>query len=320
MKKLIPLVTLGLLAVMMGCPGAGRTSTQGGTGLNITNELSTTRMQPGGTIILRTTISNNWDNELKNATAKLTKSYGDRLIVEPAGDYDIGSILDNPNATAKAQWSLSVSNQAISGEKFENIVRVCFNYTQSAWHEISLINSFDVKSIPKKGGDSGPLAITFSGLSEPYVYNTQIKSKIPLSISIKNNYAGYIGTIDMPKGDVPNITKITMKIYDGGASWKLDANGSPVPNSTETNFKVIDSYNNPQKLNCNNNSWDNTSKFYNCNITNLPTFGETFLGTRLEIVQLHEEQLLEKVEVTVDYTYCVESSQFVLEVFQPGGV
>lgn len=307
MKKIIPLLTLSVLALIMGC---SREATYT-PGLNLTNELSTTRMQPGGTIILRTSINNLWDNELRDSAVKLTKSYGSRLVIEPSDVYEIDSIQDNPNVTARAQWSLSISPQATSGEKFDNVVRLCFNYTQTAWHEISLVNSFDVESEPKSGSDTGPLSITFTGLEEPYVYNEQIKSKIPLSISIRNNYNGYIGTINMPKGDVPNITRIVMKIYDGGGG--LD-NASP-----QVNFRIIENYNNPRQLICNDNQWNEEDEYFECYIDDLPVFGETFIGTRLNITNLQEEELIEKVEVTVDYTYCVESESFTLEVFQPGG-
>jgi hypothetical protein len=46
---------------------------------------------------------------------------------------------------------------------------------------------------------------------------------------------------------------------------------------------------------------------------------ETVLGTKIDIKQLETEELIQLVEVLVTYDYCIESGDFTLTVFTPGG-
>jgi len=331
MKEIIS-KTLVITAVLLivGCTGQ---QTQTSDGIAIKNELSSERMQPGGSVLLRTSVNNFFDNELQNAVATLVRSFG-QLGVDGMKK-DVGTVQANPNATARAQWTLDVKQSAASGTEFVNRVRLCFKYNQTAWHELSMINSFDVESSVNTDSQSGPLKITFSGLEVPYIYNEQVKSTVPISVSIKNNYNGYVGTIDMSRDDVPNLTYVEMRIYDyaGGCSneYYLTAeNGSPCAGriNEETNIEIMKLLTNPACTGgktsgcfvCDNGQWNANENYFRCYAHNLSVFGdETFIGTKLNITQLFAEELIENVEVMASFDYCIESEDFTLTVFTPGG-
>lgn len=351
MKEIIS-KTLVITAVLLivGCTGQ---QTQSTAGITVKNELSSEIMQPGGSVLVRTSINNFFDNELVDATATLVRSFG-QLGVDGMKK-DVGTVQANPNATARAQWTLDVKQSAASGTEFVNRVRLCFKYNQTAWHELSMINSFDVESSVNTDSQSGPLKISFSGLEVPYIYNEQVKSTVPISVSIKNNYAGYVGKIDMSKDDVPNLTYVEMRIYDyaGGCSSEYyqkvkicqDAgetrefecnelggllNGSPCRGliNEDTNLEITKSLTNPACTGgktsgcfvCDNGQWDANENYFRCYAHNLSVFGdETFIGTKLNITQLFTEELIENVEVMVSFDYCIESEDFTLTVFTPGG-
>lgn len=344
MKKNILIISvLSALFLIVGCTQEEEFT---GTGVVLKNELSSGKMQPLGSVLLRTSINNFFDNELQGVQARLTTSFGD-LTVNPPGDFSVNDILANPNATARAQWTLTIGASAPNGYTYTSRVRVCFHYNQTAWHELALVNSFDVEPIINLGQENGPLNVIFSGLDMAYIQNKDVKSTIPISISIKNTYSGYIGKIDTPKDQVPNITYVELRIYDNaGGCMNLAENGSntdclDTPHLTGTledgsfafakptaNFEIMPGVINPSCLAgqdrgcliCNNALWKHDLGYFQCFADDLSVFGdETFLGVRLNVTSLDSEELIEKVEVMVSYDYCIESEPFVLTVFTPGG-
>ncbi len=329
MRKIYYLWLIGFVVVFAGCTGQQTKE----TGILIENVLSSSKMQPGGSVLLRTSISNFFENELQDTIAKLVITYGD-LTVVPQGIVKIGTVQANPNATSRTQWTISLSKDAKPGTVYTNKVRVCFKYNQTAWHEIALVNSFDINITPQYASETGPLAITFSGLESSYIQNDQIKSQIPINIGIRNNYKGRIGTINLPRGEIPNITFIKVVIHDnqGGPAEGYDvSNGSPLAGHLKlgTNFEIMKDYTSPQCLPgqdqgcfiCDNSVWNEQEQSYICYAKNLSVFGgdQTFLSLRLNVTQLNTEQLIEKIEVTVSFDYCVESDEFNITVFNPGG-
>lgn len=324
-------LTVAIVLLLVGCTGQQQTT---GTGIILKNELSSERMQPGGQVLLRASVNNFFDKELKDAQAKLTRTFGSLTISDPH-IVNIGTIQANPNATARAQWSLAVSKSAVSGNEFTDRVRLCFHYNQTAWHELSIVNSFDIQTETNTGGDTGPLVITFSGIETSYIQNEQVQSTIPISVSIRNNYPGYIGTINMPKDQIPNLTYVEMRIYDAGGGCKEDPefkNGSPcklASDDTGTNIEIIKDFTSPACgdkdvagcFNCSNALWGGAGKqYFKCYANNISVFGdETFIGAKLNVTQLNAEELIEKVEVMASFDYCIESEEFTLAVFVPGG-
>lgn len=326
-------MVLSLLLLIIGC-----TAEEGitGTGIVLTNVLSSERMQPGGSVLLRTSINNFFDSELQNTTARLTTNFGD-LTINPLGIFLVGDVLANANATARAQWTLTVGSSAPNGKTYTNKVRVCFKYNQTAWHELALVNSFDVESTINTGRETGPLEVIFSGLETTYIHNENVKSTIPISVSIKNNYPGYVGKIDLPRDQVPNITYVELRIYDnqggcdndGMGNYGVCANTPHLINpNSGANFEIMPGNINPSCatgsttgcLVCNNALWDTSLGYFKCYAKDLSVFGdETFLGVRLNVTSLDAEELIEKVEVMVSYDYCIESEPFTLTVFTPGG-
>jgi len=312
-KKLSVITTVLLLA---GCTGgAGEVPS---TGILLKNELSSELMQPGGTVLLRTSVNNFFDNELKDAEGKLIRSFG-QLNIDPQQKQTIGTVQANPNATARTQWTLDVRESALDGTEFTNKVRLCFQYEQTAWHELAVVNSFEIESAVNSGTETGPLKISFSGLETPYIKNEQVNSKIPISISIKNNYVGYVADntgVDMSKDTIPYVDFIEVRIYDDNVS---------------PHFAVIDDFTNPSSCETGfkdcfvcepgHSSTDGES-YIKCTADDLSVFGdETFLGTKLDVITEapYPEELIQTVEVTATYYYCVESSEFTLTVFTPGG-
>lgn len=318
---------IAAILLLSGCTGTSQADL--GSGVLLKNELSSEQMQPGGTVLLRTSVNNFFDNELQEAQAKLTRSFG-QLTFDTAPQ-TIGTVQANPNATARTQWQIEVKQSASSGTVFTNKVRFCFKYNQSFWHELALVNSFDIESLITQGADTGPLTATFSGLEMPYIYNEDIQSQIPISISLKNNYAGYIGTIDMSKDAIPTLDYLELRIYDSE---------STVDNGSPEHFSVISQFVNPKCtdplsyaeegcLICRDELYvpcddDHTDEcgYIRCYADELDVFGEeTFLGVKLDIKEgsLDVEELIQLAEVLAVYDYCVESEDFNLEVFLPGG-
>ncbi len=357
-KNATILAILGIIALISGCVGARQEIT---TGIKITNELSSKQMQAGGTVQLRTSVNNFFDNPLKYPKAKLVRSFGE-LTYSPPGEASLGAeVQDNPNATARATWTIRVSKSATPGTAYKNRVRLCFQYTQTAWHEIGLVNSFDIETEVNQGADTGPAAITFSGLDKSFIRNEQISAEIPVSISIQNAYTGRFGPMNLPGDAVANITKVTIRIYDrnlkvGNISPQEvlcgdgeDNDGDGLIDDADPDcaveragtFDILEEYNSPVRdprkpleagdLVCNNSQLDpNTGypvsynaeeRYYECYIENMTVFGkETFINTRLNVTNLlSSEEVIEKIEVEATYDYCVESDEFELTVFKPGG-
>jgi hypothetical protein len=326
-NKTIKIATIGMIILLAGCTGEEINS---GTGITLKNELSTELMQPGGSVLLRTSINNFFDRELINAQAKLTRSFGE-LEANPSDTAFVGTVQANPNATARTQWTLDVSETASSGTEFTNKIRLCFNYNQTSWHEIVLVNSFETESEVNSGEDSGPLKISFAGIDTPFPYNEQIKSQIPITVSIKNDYTGFVGRLGLSRDEIPNITYIEMRFYDkdGGPGLGYVSNGSPFGANLKegTNFEIIKQFTNPSCdkktsgcMNCDNSLWDETNGYFKCYAQNISVFGdETFIGTKLNVTKLDVEELIEKVEVLISYDYCIESEDFMITVFTPGG-
>ncbi len=333
-KDIIALITLGALTLMMGCAGAGGTPT---TGIVITNELSSERMQPGGTVQLRTSVNNYFDNPLRTPLGKIVRGFGE--LTYSANPISMGAeVQNNPNATARATWTITISRSATGGTEYTNRVRLCFQYTQTAWHEIGLVNSFDIETSVSSGADTGPMRITFSGLDNSYIRNEQITAEVPISIGIKNDYAGRVGPMNLPGDVVANITKVIIRIYDRNV---VPDNTSPGTVEKSGVFDILEEYNSPVNdpnelqtgdLICSNKDIDVTTgypvsyktsngKYYECYIENMTVFGtETFINARLNVTNLLEsEEIIEKVEVEMNYDYCIESTDFTLTVFQPGG-
>ncbi len=327
-KRIAKTTVIVAILLLAGCTGQGNQTTT--TGILIKNELNTQTMQPGGSVRLRTSINNFFDNELTNANAKLVRSFGQLTV---SGTGKLGTIQANPNATARTEWILSVKKTAASGTEFTNKVRMCFHYQQKAWHDLSLVNSFETESTITQGAETGPLLITWSGLDEPYIQNEQVKSQVPISISIKNNYEGYVGRMDLSRDEIANITHIEMIIYDEnggpGNTSPVDPTASWGSNIKEgTNLEIIKEFTNPSCDNgetlgcfqCDNSKWNDEEDYFNCTADEIPVFGdETFIGTKLNITQLNSEELIETIELTIDYDYCIESEEFTLTVFNPGG-
>jgi len=310
-NKIKKMAVIAAVLLLTGCTGA-ETTQEGG--IVLTNELSSDRMQPGGSVLLRTSVNNFFDNELQGAEAKLVRSFG-QLTVDGTNKRQVGEVQANPNATARTQWTLNVKQSASSGTTFTNKVRLCFHYNQTAWHELVLVNSFEIESQINSGTETGPLAVSFSGLEMSYIQNEQIDSKVPISISIKNNYDGFVGTIDMSRDEIANITYVEMRVYDAS------------DNASPEHFEVMTDFTNPSCgandfgcFNCNDDLWNEEEGYITCYANNLSVFGdETFLGTKLNIIRLETEELIELVEVMISYDYCIESDDFTLEVFTPGG-
>ncbi|MBD3312231.1 hypothetical protein GF352_02125 [archaeon] len=313
MNKTIKKITvIAAIILLAGCTGGEGTQTGG---ILLKNELSNDRMQPGGSVLLRTSVNNFFDNQLNNAWVKLTRSFGQLSVGE--NKLPLGDVQANPNATARTQWTLNVRQSASSGTVFTNKVRLCFTYEQLGWHEVALVKSFQQESTINTGAETGPLKISFAGLDSPYVKNDVVDSQIPISISIKNKYDGYVGTIDMSKDEIANLTYVEMRIYD-----------SPGDNASPQHFDVLDAFTNPSCsggqtsgcLECDNSLWDEELGYIKCQASDLSVFGdETFIGTKLGIKELETEELIQIVEVLVQYDYCIESEDFSLTVFTPGG-
>lgn len=326
MRKITSVLLLAALLTLVGCTGQPTTPT---SGVSVTNDLSTARMQPGGTVMLRTSINNYWDNELTNMYAKLTRSYGD-LEYSPTEPFYVGDVQANPNATQRAQWTISIKRSANIGATFDNSVKVCFDYNQQAWHEIIIASSFDVETAPRSGADSGPLEIVFTGLDDPFIKNELVAGQVPLSVTIKNNYNGYLGDINTIQSSVANITQVIMRIYDSNGDTfsiipRYTNPGNPMTthHAVPAEFWCISNQNvdnaSPYTIDPGNDVWFSTGEYYNCSINDLQMFGtDAFLQTRLNITSLNVDELIEKVEVELTYTYCVESSSFSIEVFGQG--
>ncbi len=324
-------LSLVFIVLLAGCTNPN--NVQQSSGVLISNELSSEQMQPGGAVQLRTSINNFFDNELRNVKVKLIRSFG-QLDISPSAPQSIGVIQANPNATARTSWTMVVKRTASPGTVFSNKVRMCFDYNQTAWHEVALVNSFRKDFEVNGGSDTGPLMITFAGLDNPFIYNDDIHSQIPISISIRNNYNGYVGTIDSSQDIIQNITRIDVRIYDydGGPNCSpisecLDDDGYFTSLNYGTNFEIMREFTNPACSDdssvgcfvCNNSLWDEDKELFDCYADNLSIFGnEVFIGTKLNVTDLKSEELVETIEVTASYTYCVESSEFNITVFNPG--
>lgn len=303
------LMIISTILLLTGCTGQETTQS---TGVLVKNELSTEIMQPGGSVLLRSSVNNFFDNELREAMIKIVRSFG-QLQVNGPNPASIGTVQANPNATSRFQWTLDVRETASSGTEFTNKVRLCFKYNQTAWHELSLVNSFDIESEINSGTETGPLKITFAGLDSPYVYNEQVQSQIPISVSIKDDYEGFVGTISASRDEIPVLSDVVMRIYDN----EVDGEAS--------HFNIIDDFTNPacgegQTTGCFICSGYQPEGFIECRAKDLQVFGdETFIGTKLNVKQLVAEELIQLIEVMVSFDYCVESDDFTLTVFTPGG-
>jgi hypothetical protein len=329
MNKKIKIGLIATILLVAGCTTGEQDFSSGG--VRITNELSSERMQPGGTVLLRTSVNNFFDNQLTSSEVKLVRSFG-QLTVDSLKK-DLGDVQANPNATARQQWTLTVRPTASSGTVFTNKVRLCFTYNQTSWHEIVLVDSFErqEEAVINQASETGPLRINFAGLDMAYIRSEEVVSQIPISVSIKNNYDGYVGGIDMSKDDIPNLTYIEMRIYDSSNNSPWDIDGDLVIDKTITpeHFGILPDFTNPSCIgktegcfNCSNFNWvaNPQNPYFKCYAHNLSVFGdETFIGTKLNVTKLETEELVQIVEVLASYDYCIESEEFELTVFNPGG-
>lgn len=319
-KKLLLLT--GLLFIFLGCTG-GTTQTRTGDGVTIKTEVTpSTPIPPGGSVLVRALVSNLWENTLENAMLKLARTYGDLLVNggETIDDVNnvivIGDIISNPNASLPGSWTISVKESAIPGSKYENSARLCFSYNQTGFNEIVMIKEPGTNVTPLGVSQNGPLSISFSGLERGFIYNEDlnIKEIIPISVNIKNNYTGYLGDITTSaQSPTKKIRKMTINIYD--TDNDEDGYGDSI--------ELIENSESPKELTCDLN-YNTEIGGFQCiaemideeDDNRITMFGdEVLVLLRARIINLGVDELREKVEVILEYDYCVQAEPFNIEVY-----
>ena len=91
-------------------------------------------------------------------------------------------------------------------------------------------------------------------------------------------------------------------------------------------FSLLDEFTSPSCsssaskgcLRCSDSSWNSNGGYFDCYAKELDIFGdETFLNAKMEVLKLETEELIQIIEITGVYDYCIESEEFTLTVFDP---
>lgn len=320
MSKKTTIILTGLILIILGCTGAPAGTQVKGAAIKV-EVTPQTAIPPGGSVLVRALVSNSWENTLGDVMLKLARSYGD-LDVNGGEKIDtvnnvivIGNILPNPNMTLPGSWTINVKETATKGAIYENNVRMCFAYNQTTYNEIILIKEPGTNITPKRATENGPLRIDFAGLDRGFIYNEElnIKEKIPITISIKNNYNGYIGDITTSaQAPTKKLRKITIRLSD------TDADEDGLGDS----LAIISGSESPKELVCNMdynpevNAYECIAEVDDLGEGGITMFGnETVMLFRAEITALDTDILVQKVEVIAEYDYCIQGDTFTIKVY-----